>query len=70
MLTDSELADLAQHHQRAMTDGEVMARFVEPRSELAIEDARTIVTNLIYDDLVAERDGTELAGYETDPDGL
>ena len=56
MLNDNELARLAQRHQRALTDGDIFTYFVKPREDLAIEDARTIVTNLIYDDLVDERD--------------
>lgn len=69
-MTDAELFDLAEHHQRAMTDGEIWARFIEPSPDLTMADARILVSNLIYDELRAERDGTTMAGYETDPDGL
>jgi 2-keto-4-pentenoate hydratase len=59
MLTDDELARLAREHQQAMTEGEIWARFVDPSPDMTLEEARSIVTNLIYDDLRDERDGKE-----------
>jgi hypothetical protein len=51
-MTDSEIARLANEQQRAMTDEEVLAHFGDPKP--TIGEARGMVTNEIYDDLLRE----------------
>lgn len=51
-MTDAEIARLANEQQRAMTDGEVLARFGNPEPPIGV--AREIVTNEIYDNLLRE----------------